>query len=327
MVFAGLASGSSGNAWVFQHGASAILIDCGLSYKKLRQRFDSLGFNPYDVSACLLTHAHGDHHQAIRSFVKKHGPVIFCTSGCFQGIPWLSERPDLVSLLDVRGTVEIDGFTVKALPVIHDSEQAVTFSVAAGGYQVMTILETGRVTAEMITEARDADVILIEANHDPQMVADSINKNKDYWRRYGETPLSQQPPDVQGRYRGMIPENTGLSILSRHLSNESAARFLARAPLPKCRLAVLCHLSSDRNDPELALRTVRSALEEAGREMEVLVASQDAPTPLVGLADLKPFQVNHGGKDGDPAPFMGGSNQSVSEAAVGAAVSGDSDRW
>jgi phosphoribosyl 1,2-cyclic phosphodiesterase len=268
VVFAGLASGSRGNSWVFQHETSAILIECGLSYRQLRKRFDSIDVSPYDVSACLLSHAHGDHHQAIRSFVKKHGPVIFCTSGCFQGIPWLSERPDLVSLLDVRGTVEIDGFTIKAMPTIHDSEGCVSFSISAGGYKVAMALETGRITAEMAREAADADVVVVEANHDPQLVAESVNK-------------------------GEIPQSVGLSILSRHLSNESAGRFLARAPLPKCQLAILSHLSAQRNRPELALETVRAQLRETGREMEVIVSPQDEPTPLIDVSNLDRKEAVH----------------------------------
>lgn len=295
MRLAGLASGSGGNAWVFLNGTHAILVDCGLSYKQLRKRFDSIDVNPYDVSACLLTHSHGDHHQSIRQFVKKHGPLIFCTAGTFQGIPWLSERPDLVSILDLRSDIEVDSFRVKAFPCIHDAPGCVSYAISAGGHKVVTILETGRITAEMAREAVDADAVLIEANHDPQMVADSVNEGK-------------------------IPQSVGLSILSRHLPNAEAARFLARAPLPKCRLAVLCHLSSDRNTPELALRTVRDALAEAGREMEVLVASQDAPTPLVDLANLRVRA-----KGGDPV-FVG-YPLGEPAVAVGEVAAGDSDRW
>lgn len=287
MRVVGLSSGSRGNSWVFLSGSAAIMVDCGLSYKQLRQRFDEVGVNPYDVSSCLLTHSHGDHHQSIRQFVRKHGPAVFCTRGTFEGIPWLSERSDLVSLLEFRQEFEIDGFRIKALPVIHDATDAVTFSISAGGYKVATIMETGRITAEMVREAIDADAVLIEANHDPQMVADSVNE-------------------------GQIPQSVGLSILSRHLANAEAARFLARAPLAKCRLAVLCHLSEQRNDPRLAIDAVRAALSEAGREMEIVVASQSEPTPVFDLSNL-----DRKGADPERAP--------AALAPVGAA--GEESEW
>lgn len=287
MKLAGLASGSSGNAWAFWTDAGAILIDCGLSYKKLRERFEEIGLSPYDVSAVLLTHSHGDHHQAIRKFIKMHGPVVYCTEGTFQGTPYLSERPELVSILELRSDIEAGQFRVKAFPVYHDAEGAVTFSVTDGQHKVTAIFETGRITAELVNEARDADVILIEANHDPDLVADSINKGREYWHRYGDTPLSHQPLDVQERYRGMIPEKVGLSILGRHLANKEAAIFLAEKPLERCKLAVLAHLSQDRNRPDLALATVRTALHEAGREhIEVWAACQDVATPVIDLSAM-----------------------------------------
>lgn len=281
MRFCALASGSGGNAWLFESGGKAILVDCGLSYRKLRERFDAVEFSPYDVQAVLVSHAHGDHRQALRKFVTTHGCSIWCTGQTAEQIPWLVENPHLVSVMEMRDTVQIEPFTVKSLPTLHDSLGAVTFSISDGEHKVATVLESGRVTAEMKAEAIDADAVLVEANHDPQLVADSVERYK-AWRRHDPDKLDPCP-------KGAIPEDVGVFILTRHLSNGSCGLFLKTTPLKRCKLIVLCHLSRDRNTPGLALATVKAALKEGGQEIEVVCAEQDDP---VGWYDLQSLQAD-----------------------------------
>jgi phosphoribosyl 1,2-cyclic phosphodiesterase len=263
--FASLSSGSAGNAWLFQANGHSILVDCGLTYRELRRRFDIFGADPFDVQAILLTHAHGDHHNALRRFATKHGVPIYCTQGTLDGIPWLAARPHMADVIEMRQRFSVAGFDIVALPVVHDSVGAVTFAVMFDDFKVMMILETGKITAEIAREAADAQVIVIEANHEPYLVAESVED-------------------------GLIPQSTAVSILTRHLSNEAAANFLAGAKLMAL-LAVLAHLSRDRNNPDLAASTVLRKLKEAGRVMDVVCAAQDEPSPWFDLVGMTNCQI------------------------------------
>ena len=259
MLFATLSSGSSGNSYAFWNGDSAVLVDMGLSAKGLQERFDALDLDPWMFQDVLISHYHGDHVAAIRPWIKKHGGCIHTHAETQEQVPYLRNNPYLVNNFEYREAFMVGSFRITPWPVIHDTPGAVTFAIEDGRHKVALILETGRITAEIAEDARDADALIIEANHDPGLVTQSVNE-------------------------GSIPLGTGQRILQTHLRNATAARFIAEHK--RAKVAVLAHLSEDRNSPELAVKAVEEALAEEFRPADdilVLVASQSEPSPVIDL--------------------------------------------
>lgn len=261
MKFAALASGSKGNCYAFWNAQGGLLVDVGLSYKDLRKRFDTLDLDPWWFQHLLISHYHGDHVGAIRKWVEKHGPLVHAHADTIEKVPYLRDNPWLAQTFEYRAPVNVPGFCFRPLPVIHDTPGAVTFMIEDEERTavVAMILETGRVTAEMQGWAERADALIIEANHDPQMVTDSVNA-------------------------GDIPPDRAQRILATHLRNATAARAIAKW---RPKVAVLAHLSADRNDPDVARRAVVEAVGEELGEMDgiqLVISTQDEPTEVIDLS-------------------------------------------
>jgi len=257
MWFSVLGSGSRGNAILVGSGDDLILIDCGFAYKTLVARLDALGFTPWDVKAIVLSHLHQDHSQALSPLCKRAGPTIYGTTPTLEGTPALKDKGYLCRGIDFDVPVRIGSMELLAVPAVHDTEGSACFSVSSGGHKLALLLETGRITKAMHGLVNGAQAIVIEANYDPEMLADSVRD-------------------------GEIPRTVGERIVNGHLRNASAGAFLANGP-HEASLAVLTHLSAQRNTPELALEAVMESLAEAGRDMEVEVSLQGEPTPLFDL--------------------------------------------
>lgn len=245
MIVCTLASSSSGNCTIVSHGKTHLLIDAGISLKRMREGLKLLGLSPDDLTGVLVTHDHSDHIGGIEMLVKYHKTPIFASFGAGCGIFSVMPAADpFVNCFETGVTFELGDITVCSFRTPHDAAESVGYRLAAGGRTVSYVTDLGSVTGEVLEAAIGADLAVIEANHDREML-----KTGPY------------PPFLKKR------------ILSAHghLSNGDSGEFAARLALSGTRFLQLAHLSRENNTPGLARRTVAASLEASG----IAVASGD----------------------------------------------------
>lgn len=240
-----LASGSSGNAVVVEAGGSAILIDCGVSCRQVERRMRAAGHDPDALSAVFLTHEHTDHVQGLEVFLRRHPTPLAATAGTAAAC---NGRFTEVQVLQSGREVTIGPLAVRPFAVSHDAREPVGFVVEHAGRRVGLLTDSGVATALAVERLAGCEALLLEANHDLDML------------RIGPYPwpLKQR-----------IASRTG------HLSNEQAQALLERLTHPRLQVVVGMHLSRQNNSPELVRRELARPL--AGSAVRVVVARQDEP--------------------------------------------------
>ena len=236
-----LASGSSGNSYLVKSESTSILVDAGISGKKILERLKYFG-----VSGCpegvLITHEHSDHIQGLPALMKR-GVCVYANGGTARAIPECL-RPGLFTQINTGEKFYIGDIEVSSFSVSHDAAEPVGFSFEKEGACISIITDTGYVTDDCYRYMRKADILVLESNHDESMLR-------------------------IGRYPWFLKQR----ILSRsgHLSNEAAAEAVAQILLEdslggevKYRKLLLAHLSKENNFPEMALATMTNVLESKG---------------------------------------------------------------
>ena len=247
--FKSLSSGSCGNCYFLgsfhQDGSceSALLIDLGVSPRRLKKELEKEGIPVSCIKGVLITHDHNDHIRALGSYCKNLPLPVWMTrelSGAFLvrhlGGEYLPACRKILS----PGWNQIDGDTIRAryFTVPHDATQTVGYAVLIGGHKFVIMTDIGRMTKEALDLASQADTVVIESNYDPVML-----KNGPY------------PPELQDRIRNGFG----------HLSNQECARAVAEFSHSGLRNVFLCHLSEHNNTPELARDCTRAVLDPAIR--------------------------------------------------------------
>ena len=258
MRYASLASGSKGNCHAFSDGDCTLLVDAGISFKQIRLRLESLGWDPAQVRAVTITHEHSDHIAAIPVLLRNTSwdflatPETLAAIRRIQGIDVPASRwiP-----LEAGHGLDWNGWRVLPFTTPHDAVDSCAFRIEGGGLRAAVVTDLGHPTALVEDHCRDLDLLVLEANHDVGMLREG-----DY------------PPMLKAR------------ILSRvgHLSNEAMAGLLDRVLGPRLRTVVLAHLSEQNNDPGLARFAASSVLQ--GSTASLQVARQGEPLLVAGPA-------------------------------------------
>ena len=244
-----LSSGSSGNALLLSCGDTHLLVDAGISCRRITASLRELGLTPEDLSAILITHTHTDHIAGLQVLLKRIAcPVRAFDRTCREleyRIAGISER---LEPLDPCARHELGGCSVTAFPTSHDAPGACgfRFDTVDGSMGLMT--DTGFITEEASDILPGVDLAVLEANHDVEAV------------RSGPYPyyLKQRILGDQG-----------------HLPNEAAARFAVTLAESGASEIILAHLSQENNTPAMALRAVETALSAAGLVPTLSVAPRD----------------------------------------------------
>ena len=226
-----ISSGSKGNTVAVISGESVLLVDLGLPKTKADKMLLENGIAMKDVCGVLVSHSHGDHICGI-PLAEKYSVPIFASEGTFKVLKCENQNVIAKDL-----TYNIDKFQVIAFDTYHNDYQSFGYVISDGEQQASVLLDTGKVTSEMIGYMMGSDIILIESNHDRDMVV-----------------LSDYPLSVQER---------NLSDLG-HLSNEQAAEALAKIITGNGEKILLAHLSSKCNTPDLAKYAVKQELKKKG---------------------------------------------------------------
>lgn len=259
MKFCVLGSGSKGNATYIEESGVGLLIDAGFSGKELVSRLAKVGVDIHTVAAVIVTHEHHDHIQGAGVIARKYGTPVYLNKPTAQaGAKRLGKVPNL-SFFDTGEEFIIDPFTIHPFSVSHDTAEPVGFVVDSANRQLGYCTDTGMVSRLLQHRLSGCHGLILECNHDPQMLRD------------GPYPLA-----LQQRVRSR----------EGHLANIDAAQFLGELLHPHLQHVVLAHLSDTNNTPELAMETVTGylATEKTGSDFpEISLGWQDRPGKMVVL--------------------------------------------
>jgi phosphoribosyl 1,2-cyclic phosphodiesterase len=231
MRFASLGSGSRGNATLVEAGTTLLMVDCGFSCRETERRLARLDRTPADLGALLVTHEHGDHVRGIAVLARKYRLPVWLTRGTHARL----RDADLpvVHYFDTRASFAIDGLQVCPFTVPHDAREPAQFSFADGRHRIGLLTDTGRLTRHILECLAGCDALLLECNHDPEMLA-------------------------AGPYSAALKRRVGGPL--GHLSNAQASALLERLDTSRLQHLVAAHLSDTNNRPALAQAALATAL-------------------------------------------------------------------
>ncbi len=246
MRFALLGSGSRGNATLIEEGDTRLLVDCGFSMREAERRMALLGASPQRLSAILVTHEHHDHLSGVGALARKYQIPVWLTAGTeAAGKRRLGELPQRV-VLNSHSDFAIEDLNLHPFPVPHDAREPCQFVFSNGDKRLGLLTDTGCCTPHIERQLDGCDALILESNHDRQMLA-----------------MGPYPPALQARVGGS----------QGHLSNDQAAGILQCIDSRSLQHLVAAHLSEKNNTPELAVEALSGAL---GCEREwITLADQD----------------------------------------------------
>lgn len=237
-----LGSGSSGNGYCLWTEKGTILIDAGIGIKTLKRHFQTYGLQWSQLLAIFVTHDHADHIKSLGKLAAEYSVPVYATDLVHEGIahnycvsPKIKE--DCKALIEKDVPLTIGDMVVTAFGIPHDSTDCVGYRVEACGVRFCLITDIGHVTDRVKAEVEAANYLVLESNHDQEMLM-----------------AGPYPAYLKGRIAGP----TG------HLNNREAGELLAGSSSPRLQHVWLCHLSEENNHPELARKTVDALLRSYG---------------------------------------------------------------
>lgn len=251
MIIYTLASSSSGNCTIVSHGNTHILIDAGISLRRIKDGLAHTDLTPDDLAGVLVTHEHSDHINGIKMLEKYYKIPVFSSYGARDGICGaIPEAEPYINCFEIGVEFEFGDISVRSFRTPHDAAGSVGYKLQASGCTMAYATDLGCVTNEVLTAMLGADIAIIEANHDRNMV-----KN--------------------GSYPGFLKRR----VLSEygHLANNDSGSLAAQLVSSGARYIQLSHLSRENNTPELARETVECALLKKGIVMGKDVELDVAP--------------------------------------------------
>ena len=242
-----LASGSRGNATYVSDGHTAILLDAGLSGVEIQRRMDAKGLDPALLQAILVSHEHADHIHGVGVLSRRFGLTVHISDATYK-----ASKKGLGRLAGVRPFVCGEAFSIGTLAIhpfsiSHDAIDPAGFTISGGRCKVGFATDLGVVTGLVREHLQACNILVLEANHDPEMLVDGPYP----W------PLKQR---IRGR--------------SGHLSNDDTASLLENLLHDKLRHVVLAHLSEENNTPEMARQIIDPLLDGNGVRLHVATQAE-----------------------------------------------------
>ena len=243
-------------------GETRILVDAGFSGRDLERRLLQIGLTPDAIDAIVISHDHGDHTRGAGVFSRRHGTPVYLTERTLTACSKVFRGTEPTVSYRVGRHFEIGSIRVEPFMTVHDAADPVAVALVDTTTEIRVGVATdlGRPNAQIHLALAGADFLILEANHDEELL------------RTGPYPWA-----VQQR----IASSHG------HLSNHAAARFACELLHPRLVGVLLAHLSQECNRPELAAAVVGDALRAAGYEGFLGVAPQERPTAFIDIEELR----------------------------------------
>ena len=263
MKLMSIASSSKGNSIFVGSENTSLLVDAGITLKRIEEGLRTIGRTGQEIDGILITHEHSDHIKGLPVIARKYGIPIYATRGTISAILELLAKehmdPSLFCEIEPDTAFSVGDIQVTAHSVWHDAREPVCYTMESGGKKISIATDMGAYDSDIVDALTDSDALLLEANHDVRMLEAGSYPY----------PLKQR---ILGRYG--------------HLSNEACGRLLKSVLNDHLKHVLLGHLSKDNNFPELALATVS---EEIGynpftddrRDFHIQVADRETAGTLL----------------------------------------------
>lgn len=250
MRFASLGSGSDGNAMVVEATAGTtttrVLLDCGFSAREIRRRLERLSLRVEDLDAILITHEHTDHIGGALTLARKFSLPLHMSWGTARAVGADADGLDL-RICESAAAFAVGDLEILPYTVPHDAREPLQFVFSSGAEKLGVLTDVGCGTAHIVGTLAACDALVLECNHDREMLANS-------------------------RYHASLKARIAGS--HGHLANDAAAALLAELDVPRLKHIVVAHLSRENNQSALAQEAIAATL---GASIdEVIVARQDA---------------------------------------------------
>jgi len=252
--FAILASGSSGNATVVEADGTLLLIDCGLSVRRLGQRAAELGFDLAQLSAIAVTHEHSDHIGGVARLAERFRLPVYMTHGTRSAASFGAGPNFELTEISPHEPFRVGPMTVRPAPVPHDAREPCQFVVEHGQSRLGVLTDLGSDTRFIQEHFADCCALVLEFNHDSGMLANCA-----------------YPESVKRRIAGRLG----------HFNNDQASELLSLLHSRRLRHVLGAHVSANANSIELVRDALRSRLSGTGVVWDV--AAQDRITPWISM--------------------------------------------
>ena len=253
--FCSLYSGSSGNSLFVESENTKLLVDAGVSSKKIEEALANLEIDPTSIDGILITHEHSDHVQGLGTFAKKFNLPVFVNEKTLDAMPRQKEKisEKNIKLFNINEKFEIGDLKVKPFSIPHDAANPCGFNIFKDDKKISIATDIGHMTNGILKNLEDSIFIMLESNYDPEVLK-----------------YSKYPYQLKTRIAG--PDG--------HLSNELAGKTISYLLNSGLKQAVLGHLSKQSNFPELAYKTVIDEImctRYDENSLKLSVASRDIP--------------------------------------------------
>lgn len=262
LTLASLYSGSSGNAIYVSNKNTKVLVDAGLSGKKIEEAISSIGEDIRNIQAILITHEHSDHIMGAGVLARRYGIPIYANNETWDAMRNALKKidPGCIRVFNTGDVFNIGDLEIQAFRIPHDAVEPVGFNISHNGKKVTIATDIGHLSKSLLSCLEGSDIVLIESNHDVEM----LKVGRYPW------PLKQR-----------ILGDAG------HLCNEMAAEVVSYLAKRGTKKFLLGHLSKENNIPELAFETVKNALRErsiiAGQDVYLSVALRDRVSEKISV--------------------------------------------
>ncbi len=259
--FYSLYSGSSGNSLLVESENTKILIDAGVSSKKIELALTNLTIDPSSINGILITHEHSDHVQGLGTFSKKYDLPVFVNQKTLDAMPKQKEKisDKNIKKFTIEEKFEIGDLQIKPFSIPHDAANPCGFNIVKDDKKISIATDIGHMTNGILKNLENSLFVMLESNYDPEVLK-----------------FSRYPYPLKSRIAGP----TG------HLSNESAGKTISFLLKSGLKQALLGHLSKESNFPELAYKTVVDELicnSYDENSLKLGVANRDFPSNIIHI--------------------------------------------
>lgn len=233
-----LFSGSSGNCILIQSDRVSVLVDAGVSCARIERELRRIGKDPSQLSGILITHEHSDHISGVDVLMRKYDLPVYANEATMCELERKLKEPVLKNMRVIdAGDFYIEDLNVTPFHISHDAADPFGYAFSSGGKKVSVMTDLGRVTKSVLAAVKGSNIVLLESNHDVDML-----------------------------YSGSYPYYLKRRILSAtgHLSNDDAAKAAFELVKMGVRGLLLGHLSKNNNQESLAMLTVCNYLAQNG---------------------------------------------------------------